>query len=180
MNSNDKVVIVSAGHMRLGHLPPVPKHFSLFVFGVEKGMVNFLAIVEDSAQADKACSPFLNIVRHFSIDSKRYFNIPFIQFGFIVIVIQSCLKFWGVSHRFADLWVIFHPSQLRVVHIEQFPFLDHLFKGILTFNSNRFSVFSQQIAETSPCLLVGLSPFHYFLSLVNSLGISHHIGKKSI
>lgn len=127
MNSNDKVVIVSAGHMRLGHLPPVPKHFSLFVFGVEEGMINFLTIVEDSAQADKACSPFLNIVRHLSIDGKRYFNIPFIQFGFIVIVIQSCLKFWSISHRFADLWVIFHPSQLRVVHVEQFPFLDHFF-----------------------------------------------------
>ena len=58
VDSNYEVIIVSAGHMRLGHLPPVPKHFSLFVFGVEKGMVNFLTIVKDSAQADKTIFAF--------------------------------------------------------------------------------------------------------------------------
>ena len=78
MDTNNKVIIVSIGHMGFSHLPTILKHFSLFIFGVEERMVDLITFIENSSQTNKAHLAFFfvfEIIWNFGEDSERDLKI---------------------------------------------------------------------------------------------------------
>ena len=173
MFSDDKIIVVAIGYVKLSHLPFISVSQ---IAGFIEGMVYRITIIEGGTHTDKAFFLPLNVVGKFGEKSERNLYITSVSFFLAVNEVHLIFRKLYLA---SNLFGIFHISQSGIVDIKELPFghqrVDQVLAASVLFSKVLF------VSVEDLCkLLFGFSILGSILEeplgLIDSLSVGHHVG----